>query len=182
MGNKVTIIIGEPATGKSTIMKTLITNHGQWVYDSSTKYIPCHWQDKEKCIIGRYDDMTHQFPGTDRMSMACQQYVINFIKDHPDASFIIEGDRLSNKMFFWALRDLGYDLVILHVWLRQDLLDARRLAERPDQGPTFIKSRVTKIKNLLNFCQLANIPVVSVENTDPEISKFIAEDLHQNRF
>lgn len=177
--SKVTVIIGEPATGKSTIAKALLTQHGPWRFDNTTKYVPCHWSGETKCIIGRYDDLDHQFPGTDRMSMACQQYVINFITDHPTANFVIEGDRLGNKMFLWALRDLDHDLVVLHVWLRQELLDARRQVERV-QSEKFIKSRVTKIRNLIDFCHQARIEVISVENL-ADWPTIIAKDLFNER-
>lgn len=177
--SKVTVIIGEPATGKSTIMKNLIINHGPWKYDPTIKYIPCHWQTPDKCIIGRYDDMDHQFPGTDRMSMACQQYAINFISDHSNTNFILEGDRLGNKMFLWALRDMGIDLWVLRIWLRPELLSVRR--QERDQSEKFLKSRTTKINNLLNFCGQANIPLSSIENLDTNTSNIIAKDLYENR-
>lgn len=178
---KITVFIGEPATGKSTVMKALIRDHGHWKYDPTIKFIPCHWQPPNRCIIGRYDDMDHQFPGTDRMSMACQPYVLEFIKNNPQVSFVLEGDRLGNQSFLAALKDLGCDLVVVHLWLQQDQLDARRLAERPDQGLKFIKSRVTKINNLLRYCKQAEIPVVSVEHTDESVTLVLASDLYRDR-
>ena len=177
--SKVTIIIGEPATGKSTIVKRLITNYGPWFYDGRTKYVPNHSSGK-RCIIGRYDDLSHQFPGTDRMSMACQQYVLKFMGSHPEMNYVIEGDRLSTQSFLWGLKHEGYDLVVLRVWLRQELLDARRKVERT-QSEKFIKSRVTKIQNLMSFCAQENIPLISIEHLDANTTNIIANDLHSDR-
>lgn len=178
---KVTVIIGEPATGKSTIMKKIITNHGYWKYDPTIKYIPCHWQSPDMCIIGRYDDMTHQFPGTDRMSMACQPHVLRFMDENPNVNFVLEGDRLGNSSFLGAIAEMQYDLNVLYVHANPATMEARRLKERADQSHTFIKSRQTKIDNILRFCRQSGIKVIPFLSNNPDDAQFIAEDLYAQR-
>lgn len=177
--SKITVVIGEPATGKSTLMKHIMRKRGSWVFEASTKYVPYHLSDK-LCIIGRYDDMDHQFPGTDRMSMACQQYVLNFISDNSDFNYLIEGDRLSNKTFLWELRDRGHDLVVLLLRPSSDVLQDRRESER-EQSDRFIKSRQTKIANLVKFCVDAGIPLIETDHSVPVHTALITSDILKDR-
>lgn len=144
---KITMIIGEPCVGKSTLMRKVI-ELGMWRFDGTTKYIPCHWQQPNRCILGRYDEPDHKFPGTDRMSMASQPHVIRFIKQNPAVNFLFEGDRLGNEKMVRALKEIGCDLLVIHVRVDDTVLAARRAAERQDQDAKFVKSRVTKIRNL----------------------------------
>lgn len=146
---KVTVIIGEPCTGKSLLMKELM-KLDEWDYHSATRYIPKHWNtERQAYILGRYDDTSHKYPGTDRMSMACQPRVIEYIAKHRDLNFILEGDRLGNASFLSAIRDMeGVDLEVIHLWLRPEWLAKRRAEQRPDQNEKFWRSRKTKIHNM----------------------------------
>lgn len=174
--SKITIIIGEPAVGKSSIMRELMSR-SHWKYDSSTKFIPCHWQSPNRCIIGRYDDPDHPFPGTDRMSMACQPHVIQFILRNPAGNFLFEGDRLGNDKMIKALQYVTDDLVVIHIVTTQD----RR---RPSQSNSFRASRRTKIQNMVGpagWCARAGLEIRTFVNDTPEDLQAIADHLERTR-
>jgi hypothetical protein len=143
------MIIGVPCVGKSLLMKELM-RLDLWVYSGTTKYIPQHWnREHQACILGRYDDLTHKYPGTDRMSMACQPHVIQFIQQNPLVNFLFEGDRLGNASLVDALRRMpNVDLEIIYLHLDSETLGKRRAEQRADQNPKFWASRQTKISNL----------------------------------
>lgn len=163
---KITMIIGEPCVGKSTLMRKVM-GLGMWKYDGTTKYVPCHWQQPNRCILGRYDDAEHKFPGTDRMSMACQPRVIEFIKRNPGTTFLFEGDRLGNEKMVRALREIpGVDLLVIHVRVDDRVLAERRAAERQDQDEKFVRSRVTKIRNLRAAVKSMGVDIRNVDLTN----------------
>lgn len=162
---KITMIIGEPCVGKSTLMRKIM-GLGMWKYDGTTKYVPCHWSQPNRCILGRYDEPDHKFPGTDRMSMACQSRVIEFIKRNPGVNFLFEGDRLGNEKMVRALKELGINLLVIHVRVDDRVLAERRAAERQDQNEKFVRSRVTKIRNLRAAIKSMGVVIRNVDLTN----------------
>jgi hypothetical protein len=167
---RVIILIGEPAVGKSFIMHKILAE-GEWRFDSTIKYIPCHWQSPNRCIIGRYDDATHPFPGTDRMSMACQPHVINFILQNPEVTFLFEGDRLGNDKMIKALQHMGREIHMLHIVTN---LDRRR----PSQSNAFRMSRRTKIRNMIGpsgRSRRTGQPIQTFINDTPDDAAFIVD-------
>ena len=150
---KVTMIIGEPGAGKSLLMKELM-RLDKWEFSNSTKYIPQHWcRARQACILGRYDDLTHKYPGTDRMSMAAQPKVIQFLRANTETNFLFEGDRLGNESMIRAMLNTeGVDLEVIRLVPMTWVLDKRRVEGRQDQNERFWRSRRTKIMNLHTFC------------------------------
>lgn len=164
------MLIGEPAVGKSFIVRRVLSQ-GVWRYDSTIKYIPCHWQSPNRCIIGRYDDVNHQFPGTDRMSMACQPHVIRFILQNPQVNFLFEGDRLGNDKMIKSLQHVGVELQVMHIITNRD----RR---RASQSNSFRMSRRTKIRNMTGAagrCARSHQPIQTFVNDTPDDAAFITD-------
>lgn len=148
----ITIIIGMPASGKSTLMKHLMELTNPWRFDNTTKYLPMHYSNyRPSVILGRYDDSRHPFPGTDRMSMACQAHALKFIQMNPDKDFIMEGDRLGNQKFILSLcNHTDAHITVIH------LVNGARTAVarmRSSQTDTFRRSRKTKLDNIDRLCQ-----------------------------
>ena len=148
----ITIIIGMPASGKSTLMKHLMELTHPWRFDNTTKYLPMHFNSyRQSVILGRYDDSKHPFPGTDRMSMACQAHALTFIKNNPDKDFIMEGDRLGNQKFILQLcNETDAWVTVIHL-----VNGARTAVERmrSSQTDAFRRSRKTKLDNIDRLCQ-----------------------------
>lgn len=164
------MLIGEPAVGKSFIARKLLAE-GTWRFDSTIKYIPCHWQSPNRCIIGRYDEPNHPFPGTDRMSMASQPHVINFIAQNPEVTFIFEGDRLGNDKMIKAIQLMGRELQVMRIITN---LDRRRSS----QSNAFRMSRRTKIRNMTGpqgRCARTRQPIQTFVNDTPDDAAFIVD-------
>jgi hypothetical protein len=153
---KVTMLIGEPAVGKSTIMKKFMSRVGNWNFHQP-KYVPHHINLKNgqlTAVLGSYDDKTHAFPGTDRMSMAAQPEVIKFLQKRLDqqASIFFEGDRLGNLSMIEALQKMeGVDLCVVQIITSNWVVKQR---ERPSQTDRFRASRKTKIANMQHAVQV----------------------------
>lgn len=179
---KVTMIIGEPAVGKSTPMKAFMKSMGNWIYESP-KWIPYHVNiknGKDTIVLGRYDDATHPFPGTDRMSMAVQQHAIQFIinaKNRGANSLFFEGDRLGNDKMLKALQYSGVDLEVICLVTNVD----RR---RPSQTDKFRASRKTKIRNMTGWggrAAKSGLPVKRLIHDEPVDTQEIVEYLIRER-
>ena len=167
---KVTVIIGEPCVGKSLLMKEFMRTVGNWNFESPP-YVPHHVHlknGKMSIVVGRYDDKNHKFPGTDRMSMACQPHMAHWLFLWQNAgieSVFIEGDRLGNAKFLKTLQYLvGEDLEVIHVFTPANFLTKRREEQRPDQNPTFVRSRRTKISNLLDYVAKRKIKMIAAQS------------------
>lgn len=179
---KCTMIIGEPAVGKSTIMKGVL-QRGDWRFDNTIKYIPCHWQSPNRCIIGRYDEPMHKFPGTDRMSMACQKHVIQFILQNPEVIFLFEGDRLGNDTMIKHMQHLrGLDFQVIQICTTPEILTERR--SHRTQTAQFLRSRKTKIANMTGpagRCGRTSQPIMTLLNNGPADCDAIVDYLVNER-
>lgn len=179
---KVTMIIGEPAVGKSTVMKKFMSRMGNWIFENP-KWVPHHLHLKNAesvIVLGRYDDKTHEFPGTDRMSMACQAHVIRFLlaamHDGVKAVFF-EGDRLGNDKMVKSLQHMGVDLAVVQIVTN---LNRRRAS----QSDTFLASRKTKIHNMTcpgGRCGRTGHPIQKFVNDTPDDAAFIVDYLVEYR-
>jgi ABC-type multidrug transport system ATPase subunit len=79
---KVIAIGGEPGTGKTTLMRHLITRLGPFEKHYKDFSLVPYLSSGEVCILGKYQD-GETFAGTDRMSMSCQVNVCDFIEACP---------------------------------------------------------------------------------------------------
>lgn len=160
---KMTFVVGPPCVGKSSIARALL-QIGSWQY-CPTKYVPHHHSQDSIALLGRYDE-PHQFPGTDRMSMAAQPHVIDWLRNCEYSHVVLEGDRLSNTSMLAACA--GADIQVLHVTVPINTLETRRKAER-NQPSIFIRSRETKVHNLIRHCAAHAIHVIDVVNDEAHI-------------
>lgn len=159
---KVIAIMGEPCTGKSRIVKRLL-KIGEWK-KKKRGLVKYHRQENTGTIIlGRYED-GEQFPGTDKLSMAVQPQVIEFLKT-VNNTVIFEGDRLCNWSMFNAIINMGMKLRIYHVQTSDKVLRKRREAER-DQSSSFLKRQKTKVDNLAAHFPVYTIPLAHDNKND----------------
>lgn len=135
-------IIGEPGSGKSTLMATLL--HGQGT-EQSKPFAFIQYPGGIELGARR-----EKFSGTDALPMNVQPTVVEWMKDQPDETILIgEGDRLANDGFFLAAKEMGYDLMLYHLWVPPNIGEARRQARGSNQNKSWIGGRITKVKNLV---------------------------------
>lgn len=144
---KVTVIIGEPASGKSTLMRMLL-NRDAYIR-LTPKWIP-HYvcAERSAVVLGDYDGANQMYPGTDRMSMAVQPRALSFIAASTHRKFIFEGDRLGNMSMIEQLVAAGYDVQVIRLLVTGDIRAARGRLQGRTQDAKFLKSRETKMRNM----------------------------------
>lgn len=136
-----------PACGKSTFMKALMkkispfwmTNkQGLVVFESS----------KNIAVLGSYA-RGEKFPGTDRLSMAAQPKVVEWLKKKNTYDTILfEGDRLFNGSFLTEVKNIpGIELTVVLLTCNKEKLDQRHKDRQDTQDETWLRGRESKVRN-----------------------------------
>lgn len=152
---RATIIIGEPCTGKSTIMKALLAS-APFDYRSD-QGLPRH--EERYCkdplgerivVFGRYDDLQHQFPGTDRLSMGIKPIAMEHAHDygHRGWHVVWEGARLGHGKTILDMQAMGFEVRLGVTIVDGPELMARRALER-SQSENMLKRQGTLVHNLV---------------------------------
>lgn len=147
-------IMGEPATGKTTVARRLTAGlprevmkvpHVSWT----------HFNDD----IAELGHEREAFGGTDVLSLAAQPHIIQHMEDGDLANYTFlfgEGDRLANPKFFNACLHLGYDLRVYALVPPAKVVERRRAERNALLGhgnkphtDRWIKTRQTKVNNLI---------------------------------
>lgn len=164
MVKRIISIGGEPAVGKTTIVKKVMKDFVLTPF----KYGLVRGQyDKVRKVyfIGVFDDTT--FEGTDKLSMAVQPDFIKLINYLDGGTIIFEGDRLFNNKLF----NNDYPFTKLIITASKEVKDLRHKLRNDSQTETFLKSKKTKIQNIID----TNEDVVIMDNSleDKQIIDFI---------
>lgn len=163
---------GEPATGKSTVMKKVISQLGDGLFlKSDTLAYTLH--NRYNVVVLGYYEMGVTFGGTDRLPMNVQPVAEKWMKLfsqglHKDSVVLFEGDRLFNSSFLAYIQSLGDNNVFIVLNSKEDIKKARH-AQRDNQNETWLKGRVTKIANIVKA-----FPVVQLDNNNPGDDDVIA--------
>ena len=79
--------MGQPATGKSTIMKKFL-EADQWITQTGVSLVPYLFNTNQNlAVLGSYPD-GEPYGGTDRMSMACQPEVEKWVDRNPTVNLL----------------------------------------------------------------------------------------------
>lgn len=165
-------LIGEPASGKTSIVREIIRRMSPGVpFKSGLVYGTSHIKEK-LLVLGKYAE-GDVFSGTDQFSMAVQPeaefWLQQFLFRKPDWSILFEGDRLGNKKFLKYCSDVT-KLQIFLVLASEEKRSTRHVERKDSQSETFLKSRKTKVENILK-----EFPdVMSFYNNTPTELSFFA--------
>lgn len=181
---KIIALGGEPATGKSTVLISLINQltelYGQPEEIQPVKLIPCvHWEEQQIYILGKYHE-GEMFPGTDKMAMNCQPRAVEFFESLKDsnATIIFEGDRLFNGSFLNHLLEHYEDFLDVVILESSEETKKFRHKDRNDsQDEKFLKGRKTKYQkiqsNMLLMPYLETWQNESMEDSQRLVEKLI---------
>ena len=143
MAKRIIAIGGEPASGKSTLMKFILKQYKPLKTFKYGLVRGLYNKENNLYFLGIYDNSV--FCGTDKLSMAVQPHFLKLLKELPEAIFVFEGDRLFNQSLFDKQE---CEIVVLSV---TDQTKKERHKQRNDnQSDQFKKSKKTKIKNILS--------------------------------
>jgi hypothetical protein len=159
---KIIGLCGEPASGKSTIMRAFISNlKGTGTVKKEGLVVYTEYPEDKVIVAGIYDDAV--FSGTDRTAKSCGPKYREWL-DAKNAdpvytswTFYFEGERFSNSKFFDFFFNEFLDLTIYYLQCDETTLDARN-ANRSNQNPSWRKGMRTRMNNLRN-----NYPVTVVQ-------------------
>lgn len=153
---KIVGIGGEPATGKTTVVRKIIEliDENPKMFKLNTCVVT-HFPEKKYMVMGIYSGRVND--GTDRLSMAVQPDAasfLNYMRGLPvfhDYKVVFEGDRLFNQKFLEqsianvGLKDVLFIILTAAGNVRQERCDARGT----NQSPKFLAGRSTKYANII---------------------------------
>lgn len=170
---KLIAVGGVPGTGKTTLFRKFMENK-EWITCEPAKLVSTMYnQDKDLYILGRYQE-GETFAGTDRLSMAVQPPMQEWIASH-NCNILFEGDRIFNQSFLeFAMGLPNTELIVVYLKAPKDLLEQRYKDRGSDQSEQFLKGRETKYSNLLSNFELMPY-ITEFNNTNlEEQSKVLA--------
>jgi GTPase SAR1 family protein len=163
---KIIAIGGEPAVGKTTLIRKFFSNYSPW-YQFKYKKLYGHFNKELHLVILGVYSAKEVFSGTDRLSMSVQPDFEEFIdKNKPNYNILFEGDRLFNlKSIKKAESCMDLKVYILE----SDFIDSRHKDRNDNQSEKFIKGRRTKVKNIKEYLK-ENFTVLK-NNTENDLNK-----------
>ena len=145
MSIKCIAIGGQPAVGKTTIVRQFFNNFSPWKNFKFKKLYGHYNEELNLVILGKYS-AGELFSGTDKLSMSVQ----------PD--------------FDKKSIDLLNSIMVLEVFIVESVHTHKRHIDRNDsQSDKFIKGRVTKVDNIKKH--LLDDYTILINNEDADIDK-----------
>lgn len=159
---------GEPATGKTTVVRRMIDvlhKRGEFKkFEYGLLRGHCSARDRV-CILGIYSP-NETFAGTDRLSMAVMKDAVSFLSRGKqlglkDYSIVFEGDRLFSAAFLTQCRSVAKtDIVIIKA--SSQTLKRRHVERGDDQTEAWLRSRATKVSNIAK--SFSEVEIIENEN------------------
>lgn len=161
-----TYYIGLPGTGKTTLMRSILSDLRDKETDEFVKegFVTYHKFPKQKTIVlGRYDEGT--FAGTDTWAKSAgpkfRQWLLDNQEEYKDWQLYGEGERLSNNPSLEAMFERT-DMKLILLTTSDEELERRRAARNNTQNESWMKGMKTRVNNLCN--KFAHSVVTSVRD------------------
>jgi hypothetical protein len=143
-------LIGEPGSGKSTLMAKLTEPLIPTLKRSP--FAHTYWWSDRSAITELGERRPGGFGGTDSLSMSVQPKVLTWLEKHNTPVFG-EGDRLANGKFFTGAVAVGWDVTVAYLEIDPAWAEARRAARAQELGtkpqdPKWVQGRRTKVLRL----------------------------------
>jgi adenylate kinase family enzyme len=165
---KIVAVGGSPGTGKTTLFRKFMEGMDLERVEPKKMLPMLYAKDHNFHILGKYED-GETFAGTDRLSMAVQPVVQEWIKE-TNGNVLFEGDRIFNQSFLEFCMELpDTELVVIYLKVPKVMLTQRYIDRGSDQSEQFLRGRETKYNNILsNFDLMSYITEFSNENYDDQ--------------
>lgn len=144
---KLIAVGGSPGTGKTTLFRKFMENK-EWIQVEPAKLISAMYNPQlDLYILGKYEE-GETFAGTDRLSMAVQPPMQEWIASH-NCNILFEGDRIFNQSFLeFAMGLPNTDLQVVILTAPKDLLEQRYKDRGSEQSEQFLRGRETKYSKI----------------------------------
>jgi broad-specificity NMP kinase len=150
---KIVAVGGSPGTGKTTLFRKYMEGK-TWLGVEPAKLVSTMYNtERDLYILGKYEE-GETFAGTDRLSMAVQPPLQEWIASH-NCNILFEGDRVFNQSFLEFCMGLpNTELVVVFLSAPKNILEQRYKDRGSDQSEQFLRGRETKYSNLLSNFEL----------------------------
>lgn len=150
---KLIAVGGQPGTGKTTLFRKFMEGKNFQPIEPAKLVSAMYCSELDLYILGKYEE-GETFAGTDRLSMAVQPPMQEWIASH-NCNVLFEGDRIFNQSFLeFAMGLPDTDLQIVYLKAPKETLEQRYKDRGSDQSEQFLKGRETKYSNLLSNFEL----------------------------
>jgi broad-specificity NMP kinase len=146
---KLIAVGGSPGTGKTTLFRKYMESKVFQPVEPAKLVSAMYNTERDLYILGKYEE-GEVFAGTDRLSMAVQPAMQEWIASH-NCNVLFEGDRIFNQSFLefaMGLPDTELHIVFLNA--PKTVLEQRYQDRGSDQSEQFLRGRETKYSNLLS--------------------------------
>lgn len=144
---KLIAVGGSPGTGKTTLFRKYMENKSFQPIEPAKLVSAMYNPERDLYILGKYEE-GEVFAGTDRLSMAVQPAMQEWIASH-NCNVLFEGDRIFNQSFLefaMGLPDTELHIVFLNA--PKTVLEQRYKDRGSEQSEQFLRGRETKYSNL----------------------------------
>ena len=165
---KIIAVGGSPGTGKTTLFRKYMEDK-TWLDVSPAKLVSASYNtERDLYVLGKYEE-GETFAGTDRLSMAVQPPLQEWIVSH-NCNILFEGDRVFNQSFLEFCMGLpNTQLEVVFLKAPKELLEQRYKDRGSDQSEQFLRGRETKYSNLMsNFDLMPYITEFANTNLDEQ--------------
>lgn len=149
------MIIGEPASGKSSLVGYLVKDLAYAIDKKPFWHTVYYTQSGEEIAVqlGWRPEFGEgaKFAGTDRLPYDVVKHATKWLHTQNHDNVIVEGDRLANERFIDSAINFGYAVEIVHVDAPEEVLEQRRAGR--EQDATWTLTRSTKVSNLIEEYQ-----------------------------
>lgn len=152
-------VIGQPGSGKSSLVASL--TGGLPAIHNKQPF--AHTVYGSTPIVVEFGAHRLEFSGTDALSMSVQPLAVEWLQHAPYSFVIAEGDRLANAKFFNAATAADWELTVIRLAVSANVAEHRRAARGSNQDPTWLRGRISKVKNLA-----AAWPTVELDADQPQ--------------
>lgn len=175
---KVLAIGGVPGTGKTSMVRKFMQGH-KWEIAKPVKLLDSHYSKESNIMLfGKYSDDSEVFAGTDKLGMNVQPLAVEYIQN-TDYNVLFEGDRLFNASFLNFISELeGVELKIIILMANPKNIQKRFKDRNSNQSESFLKSRKTKVNNIINSFNLSEYTTIFNNNNIEEQEIILTEINH----